>query len=43
MPLGHAVRPGLVGYRTPAFETQPSVRPATVLADDAWLVPADAS
>jgi hypothetical protein len=40
MPLGHAVRPGLVGYRTPAFETQLSVWPVTVLAVDAGLAPA---
>jgi hypothetical protein len=42
MPLGHFVRPGLVAYRTPAFETQLSVRPARVLGA-AGLVPADAS
>jgi hypothetical protein len=43
MALGHFVRPGLAAYRTPAFETQLSVRPATLPAADAGLVPADAS
>ena len=42
MPLGHFVKPGLVAYRTPAFETQLSGRPATLLGA-AGLVPADAS
>jgi hypothetical protein len=43
MPLGHVVRPGLVAYRTPAFEMQLSVWPTAVVADDAGLAPAVAS
>jgi hypothetical protein len=43
MPLGHVVSPGLVAYRTPAFERQLSVWPTAVAADDAGLAPAVAS